>query len=99
MSDQSTLVAAYPEVNAVLQALLEGAQCRGYDEAILLNERGEVSECTSANLFAAFGDTVLTPPLDSGCLPVVTRDVLLRELHVSGYRIAEKTLRLYRSLS
>lgn len=70
----------------------EQARSRGCDEMVLLNERGEVSECTSANLFAAFGGEVRTPPLDSGCLPGVTRDVLLRELHVPGFRIAEKTL-------
>ena len=30
---------------------LESAQARGFDEVILLNERGEVAECTSANIF------------------------------------------------
>ena len=31
---------------------LESAQARGFDEVILLNERGEVAECTSANIFS-----------------------------------------------
>ena len=48
---------------------LETAQNRGFDEVILLNERGEVAECTSANLFVANGSQVWTPPLSSGCLP------------------------------
>lgn len=74
--------------------LLEQAQCRGFDEVILLNERGEVSECTSANIFAASGAQVFTPPLDSGCLPGVTRDLLLHEISVPGITIAEKTLTL-----
>ena len=47
---------------------LETAQRRGFDEVILLNERGEVAECTSANIFAAVGDTVFTPPLFSRCV-------------------------------
>ncbi len=72
--------------------LLEQAQCRGFDEVILLNERGEVSECTSANIFAASGTQVFTPPLDSGCLPGVTRDLLLHEISVPGIAVAEKTL-------
>lgn len=55
----------------------ERAHQQGFDEVILLNERGEVAECTSANVFAVFGDRVLTPPLSSGCLPGITRELLL----------------------
>jgi len=71
---------------------LEQAQCRGFDEVILLNERGEVAECTSANLFVANGSQVWTPPLSSGCLPGITREVLLGEIRVPGIAIAEKAL-------
>jgi branched-chain amino acid aminotransferase len=73
-------------------AWVEEAHGKGFDEVILLNERGEVSECTSANVFIARGDKVWTPPLSSGCLPGVTRDILLREIHVPGYEIGEMTL-------
>jgi branched-chain amino acid aminotransferase len=73
-------------------AWLENAQLRGFDETILLNERGEVAECTSANLFAAEGDQVWTPPLSSGCLPGVTRELLLHEIRVPGYTIEERPL-------
>jgi branched-chain amino acid aminotransferase len=71
---------------------LESAQARGFDEVILLNERGEVSECTSANIFIANGSQVWTPPLNSGCLPGITREVLLGEIHAPGIRIGERTL-------
>lgn len=71
---------------------LETAQQRGFDEVILLNERGEVAECTSANIFAAHGDQVLTPPLNSGCLPGITRELLLGEIQVAGFRVVEKIL-------
>ncbi len=71
---------------------LETAQNRGFDEVILLNERGEVAECTSANLFVANGSQVWTPPLSSGCLPGITRELLLGEIHVPGYTISEKPL-------
>ncbi|HMD69845.1 MAG TPA: aminotransferase class IV [Bryobacteraceae bacterium] len=70
----------------------EEAHDRGFDEAILLNERGEVAECTSANIFAAAAGEVWTPPLDSGCLPGITREVILEEVRVPGIRIVEKTL-------
>jgi branched-chain amino acid aminotransferase len=70
----------------------EEAHQRGLDELILLNERGEVCECTSANLFIARGGEVFTPPLNSGCLPGVTRAVLLEEIRVQGISAVEKTL-------
>ena len=71
---------------------LESAQARGFDEVVLLNERGEVAECTSANLFIANGSQVYTPPLNSGCLPGITREVILGEIRVPGIRVEEKTL-------
>jgi branched-chain amino acid aminotransferase len=71
---------------------LETAQARGFDEVILLNERGEVAECTSANIFIANGSEVCTPPLSSGCLPGITREVILGEIRIPGIRVAEKTV-------
>jgi branched-chain amino acid aminotransferase len=71
---------------------LEAAQTRGFDEVVLLNERGEVAECTSANIFIANGSHVYTPPLSSGCLPGITREVLLDEIRAPGIRVAEKAL-------
>lgn len=70
----------------------ERAREQGLDEVVLLNERGEVCECTSANLFAVHGGRVLTPPLSSGCLPGVTRAVLLEEIHLSGLTVQERVL-------
>ena len=72
--------------------LYERAHEQGFDEVVLLNERGEVSECTSGNIFAVFGKNVLTPPLSSGCLAGITRTVLLEELRGTGFTIQEKTL-------
>jgi branched-chain amino acid aminotransferase len=71
---------------------VETAQQRGLDEVILLNEHGEIAECTSANIFASTGGQVWTPPVSSGCLPGITREVLLGEIHVPGIQIAEKRL-------
>lgn len=73
----------------------EEAHLRGQDEVVLLNERSEVSECTSANLFAVFGNEVFTPPLESsGCLPGITRQLLLEEIRVEGITVQEKVLDL-----
>jgi branched-chain amino acid aminotransferase len=72
----------------------EMAKARGYDEALLLNEHDNVSECTSANIFVAHGGRVLTPPLSSGCLPGVTREVLLTDIRVPGVVFEERDLKL-----
>lgn len=73
---------------------LERAQSRGLDEVILLNEHGHVSECTSANVFLSQGPTIYTPPLSSGCLPGITREILLSEVRVPGIQIGERTITL-----
>jgi branched-chain amino acid aminotransferase len=71
---------------------LQEAQRAGYDEVVLLNERGEVAECTSANIFCVRGGRVATPPLDSGCLEGVTRDILLEIGAGAGAPMEERTL-------
>lgn len=71
----------------------EEARQKGFDEVLLLNERGEVCECTSANVFAATGGEVSTPPLSSGCLPGVTRELLLDVVRVPGITVKESALK------
>lgn len=71
----------------------EAAHEQGFDEVALLNEHGEVSECTSANIFVCEGECIWTPPLaTSGCLPGVTRAILLEEIRIPGLTIAEREL-------
>jgi branched-chain amino acid aminotransferase len=72
--------------------LLERARAQGFDDALLLNERGELAECTSANVFVVRSGRVLTPPLSSGCLPGVTREVLFEIASPSGIQLQEQTL-------
>jgi len=71
---------------------LSGAQQDGYDEVVLLNERGEVAECTAANIFCVHGDHIGTPPLSSGCLEGITRSVVLEIGPAAGVPVAEQTL-------
>lgn len=51
----------------------------GTDEALLLNERGEICEGTITNVFVPRDGVLLTPPLSSGLLPGVLRENLLRQ--------------------
>jgi branched-chain amino acid aminotransferase len=64
---------------AYAENLLAQAEARrhGADEALLLNSCGELCECATRNLFLVRGGTVHTPELKSGCLPGVTRAVVL----------------------
>lgn len=70
------------------------AHREGFDEVVLLNERGEVSECTAANIFAVKAEKVITPPLSSGCLEGVTRGVLMEIAGEANTAIIEQTMRL-----
>ena len=72
---------------------LAEAQKQGWSEVVLLNERGEVAECTAANIFCVKDGKVLTPPLSSGCLEGVTRGVLLEIAPRAGVPALEQTLR------
>jgi len=49
----------------------------GASEALLANTRGELCEGTGTNVFVARDGMLLTPPLLSGCLPGVTRALVL----------------------
>jgi branched-chain amino acid aminotransferase len=69
------------------------AQQAGFDEVVLLNERGEVAECTAANIFCVRGGRVTTPPLNSGCLSGITRSVLLEIGSSVGVEVKEAVLR------
>jgi branched-chain amino acid aminotransferase len=72
-------------------AVAEAAK-EGFDEVVLLNERSEVSECTSANIFVVKNSKVLTPPLSSGCLEGVTRGILMEIAPESGVSVAAQSL-------
>jgi branched-chain amino acid aminotransferase len=71
---------------------LHEAQAAGFDEVALLNERGELAECTAANIFCVRGGRVTTPPLSSGCLEGITRGVLLEIGAAAGVPVEEGVL-------
>ncbi len=48
-------------------------------EAVFCNSRGELCEATGSNIFVVQGGALRTPPEDAGCLPGVTRALLLEE--------------------
>ena len=64
--------------NKLLQVLARAeAEAADADEALMLNTNGEVAECSGANLFWIYRDTVYTTPTGRGALPGITRAVVL----------------------
>jgi branched-chain amino acid aminotransferase len=77
-------------VNSIL-AKVEAIKA-GYDEAILLNTHGFVSECTGENLFIVRDGKLLTPPLSSGALDGITRDSVMTIARDFGIEVHEADL-------
>lgn len=65
----------------------------GVAEAIMLNEHGNVAECTGDNLFIVKDGKVTTPPLNAGILGGITRRVVLRLAEQLGLPPAETDIR------
>ncbi len=62
----------------------------GLDEALLLNEQGLIAEGSISNLFFVRGELLLTPPVVSGILPGVTREVVMelaRALAIDSHEV------------
>jgi branched-subunit amino acid aminotransferase/4-amino-4-deoxychorismate lyase len=74
----STALLAGVKQTAMLENLfaLEEARSRGFNEAVLLNERGEILSAAAANIFWVQGDEVFTPSLGTGCVAGITRQFI-----------------------
>jgi 4-amino-4-deoxychorismate lyase len=65
------------------------ALSKGYDEAIFLNERGEIAEGTASNVFWVRKNTLCTPSVGCGLLPGIIREILINSAYELGLRIEE----------
>jgi branched-chain amino acid aminotransferase len=65
----------------------------GAFEGVMRNYRGELTECTTANLFIVKDGAVLTPPLDAGLLPGITREFIFEIGRAIGIDVREAVLR------
>jgi len=77
-----------------IMAKLEGLQA-GCVEALMLNHKGEVAECTGDNLFVVRLGRLLTPPPDAGILEGITRGAVMELAHAAGIDCREATLTRY----
>ncbi len=60
----------------------------GYDEAIMLNLQGMVSECTGENIFVARHGRLITPPLVAGALEGITQNAVMTIARDLGFEVA-----------
>jgi len=75
-------------------AALREAQKKKCEDALLLNNKGNISEMTSANIFWVKENRIFTPPVSAGCLEGVTRRVILEQGKEQNWNIAEKNCTL-----
>ncbi|HEX2344282.1 MAG TPA: aminotransferase class IV [Vicinamibacterales bacterium] len=67
---------------------------KGAEEAVMRNYRGELAECSQSNLFIVRSGAALTPALDAGLLPGITRAFVIEIGRDIGVPVSEATLRL-----
>ena len=72
-------------------AKIEGKQA-GCVEALMLNHKGEVAECTADNIFLVRDGVVLTPPSSAGALEGVTRGAVIELARQAGIEVREVAL-------
>jgi branched-chain amino acid aminotransferase len=72
---------------------MQEAVRRGAFEGVMRNYRGELAECTQSNLFVVKDGAALTPPLDAGLLPGITRAFLFEVGAEAGIPVREAVLR------
>lgn len=77
-------------VNSILakrEALMDG-----YDEALLLDTQGYVSECSGENIFAVVGGEIFTPQVGGAILAGITRASLLTLADEAGYTVRQEPM-------
>ena len=80
--------------NLINSALaMQEAVKKGAYEALMRNYRGELAECSTANIFVVKNGAALTPPLDAGLLAGLTREFLFEVGAAAGVPVRERTLR------
>ena len=73
---------------AMQEALRHGAF-----EGVMRNYKGELAECTQSNLFVVKDGSALTPPIDAGLLPGITREFLFEVGTEAGIPVREAVLK------
>ena len=84
----ATEAAALGVAGSLILAKIEGLQA-GCIEALMLNHKGEVAECTGDNIFLVRSGVLYTPPPDAGILAGVTRDAVIELARGANIEVRE----------
>lgn len=68
------------------------ARSLGAEEALMANTRGELCEGTASNVFVVSDGVLRTPPLDSGCLAGITRELAIEWCREAGLEVVEEAM-------
>ncbi|MEZ6124966.1 MAG: branched-chain-amino-acid transaminase [Planctomycetaceae bacterium] len=74
-----------------IMARVEGTDA-GTEEALMLNHKGEVAECTGDNIFIIKNGTLKTPPTEAGILEGITRNAVIRLAQEAGIEVQQVPL-------
>lgn len=72
-------------------ARIEGTDA-GMVEALMLNHKGEVAECTGDNIFIVKNRVLMTPGVDAGILEGITRNAVMKLATEAGYEVRETAM-------
>jgi 4-amino-4-deoxychorismate lyase len=80
---------------SALPYVLAGIECRenNLDDLVLLNDKNEIAECISSNIFLLKNNKWITPPLSSGCVAGVMREYIIENSNMFGINIEVNPLK------
>ncbi len=93
-NDQNSLPAAAKATGQYINGVLAKVEAvkAGYDEAIMLNQQGTITDGTGENVFVVRHGALFTPPTQSGCLDGVTRATVMTLARDLGYEVREEIM-------
>jgi branched-chain amino acid aminotransferase len=93
-NSQNSLPAAAKATGQYINSVLAKVESlkAGYDEAIMLNESGQITDGSGENVFVVRDGTICTPPISAGCLDGITRGTVIQLARDLGYPVREETL-------
>jgi branched-chain amino acid aminotransferase len=90
-----SLLSRLKSTNYLLNLLAKmEAEAVGLDESLLLNEHGFITEGSTSNVFFVSPPGLVTPPLASGILPGITREVVMELANKLGIMVSEGEVRV-----
>lgn len=93
MQNEKSILSGIKSLNYLPYILARlDAKDEGFDEAVLTNTKGFITEAATSNIFMVKGDSIITPSIESGILPGITRGVIIDIARRLDFNVREKTV-------